>query len=95
PTTTKKNQPNKNPTAIKINTRIANEKYLRSHKEVELLLSGFLRCSSLVQVKQISSLSPLLSGSQLLLPSLLPPPPGLPFGSQRFSQWVVFPLSLQ
>uniref|UniRef100_A0A8C0GPL6 Uncharacterized protein n=1 Tax=Chelonoidis abingdonii TaxID=106734 RepID=A0A8C0GPL6_CHEAB len=26
-----------------INTRIANEKYLRSHKEVELLLSGFLR----------------------------------------------------
>uniref|UniRef100_A0A674IN77 Uncharacterized protein n=1 Tax=Terrapene triunguis TaxID=2587831 RepID=A0A674IN77_9SAUR len=25
-----------------INTRIANEKYLRSHKEVELLLSGFL-----------------------------------------------------
>nr|XP_048684640.1 RIIa domain-containing protein 1 isoform X1 [Caretta caretta] len=28
---------------FKINTRIANEKYLRSHKEVELLLSGFLR----------------------------------------------------
>ncbi|XP_033030805.1 RIIa domain-containing protein 1 [Lacerta agilis] len=27
----------------KINTRIANEKYLRSHKEVEMLLSGFLR----------------------------------------------------
>ncbi|EMP27964.1 RIIa domain-containing protein 1 [Chelonia mydas] len=27
---------------FKINTRIANEKYLRSHKEVELLLSGFL-----------------------------------------------------
>ncbi|KAJ6652807.1 hypothetical protein lerEdw1_010662 [Lerista edwardsae] len=27
----------------KIDTRIANEKYLRSHKEVELLLSGFLR----------------------------------------------------
>ncbi|XP_053133339.1 RIIa domain-containing protein 1 isoform X2 [Hemicordylus capensis] len=26
-----------------INTKIANEKYLRSHKEVELLLSGFLR----------------------------------------------------
>ncbi|XP_032623875.1 RIIa domain-containing protein 1 [Chelonoidis abingdonii] len=30
-------------TEFKINTRIANEKYLRSHKEVELLLSGFLR----------------------------------------------------
>uniref|UniRef100_A0A8C4YHZ1 Uncharacterized protein n=1 Tax=Gopherus evgoodei TaxID=1825980 RepID=A0A8C4YHZ1_9SAUR len=29
--------------SININTRIANEKYLRSHKEVELLLSGFLR----------------------------------------------------
>uniref|UniRef100_A0A8D0E6V1 Regulatory subunit of type II PKA R-subunit domain containing 1 n=1 Tax=Salvator merianae TaxID=96440 RepID=A0A8D0E6V1_SALMN len=28
---------------FKINTRIANERYLRSHKEVELLLSGFLR----------------------------------------------------
>ncbi|XP_044305004.1 RIIa domain-containing protein 1 [Varanus komodoensis] len=28
---------------FKINTRIANEKYLRSHKEVQLLLSGFLR----------------------------------------------------
>uniref|UniRef100_A0ABM5F550 RIIa domain-containing protein 1 isoform X1 n=1 Tax=Pogona vitticeps TaxID=103695 RepID=A0ABM5F550_9SAUR len=28
---------------FKINTKIANEKYLRSHKEVELLLSGFLR----------------------------------------------------
>ncbi|EPQ16665.1 RIIa domain-containing protein 1 [Myotis brandtii] len=27
----------------KIQTRIANEKYLRSHKEVELLLSGFYR----------------------------------------------------
>ncbi|CAK6439279.1 unnamed protein product [Pipistrellus nathusii] len=27
----------------KIQTRIANEKYLRSHKEVELLLSGFFR----------------------------------------------------
>lgn len=26
-----------------IQTRIANEKYLRSHKEVELLLSGFFR----------------------------------------------------
>ncbi|XP_061462523.1 RIIa domain-containing protein 1 [Rhineura floridana] len=28
---------------FKINTRLANEKYLRAHKEVELLLSGFLR----------------------------------------------------
>ncbi|XP_060112101.1 RIIa domain-containing protein 1 [Heteronotia binoei] len=28
---------------FKINTKIENEKYLRSHKEVELLLSGFLR----------------------------------------------------
>ncbi|XP_028566802.2 RIIa domain-containing protein 1 [Podarcis muralis] len=28
---------------FKINTRIANEKYLRAHKEVEMLLSGFLR----------------------------------------------------
>ncbi|KAM6217155.1 RIIa domain-containing protein 1 [Rhynchocyon petersi] len=28
---------------LKIQTRIANEKYLRAHKEVELLLSGFFR----------------------------------------------------
>ncbi|XP_061080608.1 RIIa domain-containing protein 1 [Conger conger] len=28
---------------FKINTRIANEKYLRSHPEVEVLLSDFLR----------------------------------------------------
>ncbi|XP_007949179.1 RIIa domain-containing protein 1 [Orycteropus afer afer] len=28
---------------FKIQTRIANEKYLRIHKEVELLLSGFFR----------------------------------------------------
>ncbi|XP_063002140.1 RIIa domain-containing protein 1 [Elgaria multicarinata webbii] len=28
---------------FKINARIANEKYLRSHKELELLLSGFLK----------------------------------------------------
>ncbi|XP_077176686.1 RIIa domain-containing protein 1 [Paroedura picta] len=28
---------------FKINTKIENEKYLRTHKEVELLLSGFLR----------------------------------------------------
>ncbi|KAJ8354714.1 hypothetical protein SKAU_G00222810 [Synaphobranchus kaupii] len=28
---------------FKINTRIANEKYLRSHPEVEMLLSDFLR----------------------------------------------------
>ncbi|XP_012870613.1 PREDICTED: RIIa domain-containing protein 1 [Dipodomys ordii] len=28
---------------IKIQTRIANEKYLRTHKEVELLLNGFFR----------------------------------------------------
>ncbi|KAL8184737.1 UNVERIFIED_CONTAM: RIIa domain-containing protein 1 [Gekko kuhli] len=28
---------------FKINTKIENEKYLRSHREVELLLSGFLR----------------------------------------------------
>ncbi|XP_048339524.1 RIIa domain-containing protein 1 isoform X3 [Sphaerodactylus townsendi] len=28
---------------FKINTKIENEKYLRSHKEVELLLAGFLR----------------------------------------------------
>ncbi|XP_054849731.1 RIIa domain-containing protein 1 [Eublepharis macularius] len=28
---------------FKINTKIDNEKYLRSHKEVALLLSGFLR----------------------------------------------------
>nr|XP_044613682.1 RIIa domain-containing protein 1 isoform X2 [Equus asinus] len=28
---------------FKIQTRIANEKYLRTHKEVELLLSGFFR----------------------------------------------------
>ncbi|XP_008826426.1 RIIa domain-containing protein 1 isoform X3 [Nannospalax galili] len=28
---------------FKIQTRIANEKYLRSHKEVELLISGFFR----------------------------------------------------
>ncbi|KAM9006832.1 RIIa domain-containing protein 1 isoform 1-T1 [Sarcophilus harrisii] len=28
---------------FKISTRIANEKYLRSHKEVKLLLSGFFR----------------------------------------------------
>uniref|UniRef100_A0A452T241 Regulatory subunit of type II PKA R-subunit domain containing 1 n=2 Tax=Ursidae TaxID=9632 RepID=A0A452T241_URSMA len=27
----------------RIQTRIANEKYLRTHKEVELLLSGFFR----------------------------------------------------
>ncbi|XP_068946100.1 RIIa domain-containing protein 1 [Petaurus breviceps papuanus] len=28
---------------FKISTRIADERYLRSHKEVELLLSGFFR----------------------------------------------------
>ncbi|KAI1885954.1 hypothetical protein AGOR_G00209070 [Albula goreensis] len=28
---------------FKIKTRIANEKYLRSHPEVEVMLSGFLR----------------------------------------------------
>ncbi|XP_017512346.3 RIIa domain-containing protein 1 isoform X2 [Manis javanica] len=28
---------------LKIQTRIANEKYLRTHREVDLLLSGFLR----------------------------------------------------
>ncbi|XP_003409398.2 RIIa domain-containing protein 1 [Loxodonta africana] len=28
---------------FKIQTRIANEKYLRNHKEVELLISGFFR----------------------------------------------------
>ncbi|KAJ8398524.1 hypothetical protein AAFF_G00427790 [Aldrovandia affinis] len=28
---------------FKINTRIANEKYLRSHPEVEVLMSNFLR----------------------------------------------------
>ncbi|XP_062048251.1 RIIa domain-containing protein 1 isoform X3 [Lepus europaeus] len=28
---------------FKIETRIANEKYLRAHKEVEFLISGFLR----------------------------------------------------
>ncbi|XP_006900206.1 PREDICTED: RIIa domain-containing protein 1 [Elephantulus edwardii] len=28
---------------IKIQTRIANEKYLRTHKEVEFLISGFFR----------------------------------------------------
>ncbi|XP_023572329.1 RIIa domain-containing protein 1 [Octodon degus] len=28
---------------FKIQARIANEKYLRTHKEVELLLSGFFR----------------------------------------------------
>ncbi|XP_039697569.1 RIIa domain-containing protein 1 isoform X2 [Pteropus medius] len=28
---------------LKIQTRIANEKYLRTHKEVELLISGFFR----------------------------------------------------
>ncbi|XP_012998139.1 RIIa domain-containing protein 1 isoform X2 [Cavia porcellus] len=28
---------------FKIQTRIANERYLRTHKEVELLLSGFFR----------------------------------------------------
>ncbi|XP_069870134.1 RIIa domain-containing protein 1-like isoform X3 [Dipodomys merriami] len=28
---------------IKIQTRLANEKYLRTHKEVELLLNGFFR----------------------------------------------------
>ncbi|VFV47139.1 riia domain-containing protein [Lynx pardinus] len=28
---------------FKIQTRIANEKYLRTHKEVELLISGFFR----------------------------------------------------
>ncbi|XP_008573373.1 PREDICTED: RIIa domain-containing protein 1 isoform X4 [Galeopterus variegatus] len=30
---------------FKIQTRIANEKYLRTHKEVELLISGFFRNS--------------------------------------------------
>uniref|UniRef100_A0A9L0JS96 Regulatory subunit of type II PKA R-subunit domain containing 1 n=1 Tax=Equus asinus TaxID=9793 RepID=A0A9L0JS96_EQUAS len=29
--------------STRIQTRIANEKYLRTHKEVELLLSGFFR----------------------------------------------------
>ncbi|XP_006168465.1 RIIa domain-containing protein 1 [Tupaia chinensis] len=28
---------------FKIQTRIANEKYLRAHREVELLISGFFR----------------------------------------------------
>ncbi|XP_049621955.1 RIIa domain-containing protein 1 [Suncus etruscus] len=28
---------------FKIQTRIANEKYLRTHKEVDLLISGFFR----------------------------------------------------
>ncbi|XP_006919844.1 RIIa domain-containing protein 1 isoform X2 [Pteropus alecto] len=28
---------------LKIQTRIANEKYLRTHKEVEFLISGFFR----------------------------------------------------
>ncbi|KYO19703.1 RIIa domain-containing protein 1 [Alligator mississippiensis] len=28
---------------LKISTRIANERYLRDHREVELLLSGFVR----------------------------------------------------
>ncbi|XP_015981575.1 RIIa domain-containing protein 1 [Rousettus aegyptiacus] len=28
---------------LKIQTRIASEKYLRTHKEVELLISGFFR----------------------------------------------------
>ncbi|XP_044095186.1 RIIa domain-containing protein 1 isoform X2 [Neovison vison] len=30
---------------FKIQTRIANEKYLRAHKEIELLISGFFRLS--------------------------------------------------
>ncbi|XP_063173169.1 RIIa domain-containing protein 1 [Candoia aspera] len=29
--------------AFKINTKINNEKYLRAHTEIEVLLSGFLR----------------------------------------------------
>uniref|UniRef100_A0A8C9Q970 Regulatory subunit of type II PKA R-subunit domain containing 1 n=1 Tax=Spermophilus dauricus TaxID=99837 RepID=A0A8C9Q970_SPEDA len=31
------------PDSLPIQTRIANERYLRTHKEVELLLSGFFR----------------------------------------------------
>ncbi|KAM8931845.1 RIIa domain-containing protein 1 isoform 1-T1 [Lycaon pictus] len=31
---------------FKIQTRIANEKYLRTHKEVDLLISGFFRLLS-------------------------------------------------
>ncbi|XP_035974661.1 RIIa domain-containing protein 1 isoform X3 [Halichoerus grypus] len=49
---------------FKIQTRIANEKYLRTHKEVELLISGFFswrgevpspRCGSRIQTSGIST----------------------------------------
>ncbi|XP_047583009.1 RIIa domain-containing protein 1 isoform X3 [Lutra lutra] len=38
---------------FKIQTRIANEKYLRTHKEVELLISGFFRWDLLPRLSAV------------------------------------------
>ncbi|XP_057166247.1 RIIa domain-containing protein 1 isoform X1 [Ursus arctos] len=43
---------------FKIQTRIANEKYLRTHKEVELLLSGFFSHPSQMEPLIIPLTSP-------------------------------------
>ncbi|XP_050987277.1 RIIa domain-containing protein 1-like isoform X1 [Labeo rohita] len=45
---------------FKVKTRVANEKYLRSHPEVEMLLSDFLRCwrkSSQAKAFKVGTLS--------------------------------------
>ncbi|KAK2500920.1 hypothetical protein MC885_018132 [Smutsia gigantea] len=55
---------------LKIQTRIANEKYLRAHREVDSLLSGFLREMFLKRPDNIKEFAAGSSGSKrALLPS--------------------------
>ncbi|XP_062963161.1 RIIa domain-containing protein 1 isoform X2 [Cynocephalus volans] len=56
---------------FKIQTRIANEKYLRTHKEVELLISGFFREMFLKRPDNIQEFAAGSSGSmRAVLPSV-------------------------
>ncbi|XP_053772041.1 RIIa domain-containing protein 1 isoform X1 [Desmodus rotundus] len=52
---------------FKIQTRIANEKYLRAHKEVELLLSDFFREMFLKRPDNIREFAAGSSGSERVL----------------------------
>ncbi|XP_025838753.1 RIIa domain-containing protein 1 isoform X3 [Vulpes vulpes] len=65
---------------FKIQTRIANEKYLRTHKEVDLLISGFFREMFLKRpdnIQEFAAGSPGSKGAlchhQCVVPSLLGP----------------------
>nr|XP_035974656.1 RIIa domain-containing protein 1 isoform X1 [Halichoerus grypus] len=81
---------------FKIQTRIANEKYLRTHKEVELLISGFFRlciigplCSRLLSApaRHPSQMEPLII--PLTFPLTLPGGPDTPGGGPDSSgPWV-------